>query len=403
MKKIYIGMTSGYGPLAQALPIVNILKEDKDIEIISNMFDGASREVLGSLGFTLRELTKRKVPENVIPSSRQWWDMGYFFGKLGYLEFDYVNSLVSDCVALFKKEKIALVISVLDPIAAVASKILNIPLVSISQSCFHPKKVYDRIRWWEEMPVGLTDVVGTFNRILEEHSLKTMQRVEELFESELTIIPSIKEFDPVTSDSNVYTGIMCWGDCDEKGDIPFGGNTDRKTIYVYSGRMEDSGGKSGEIILENVLEAFKDSPYNVLVTTGVGELPDEYKNREYPSNIIVQEWVPVSKIINSIDLVIHHGGHGISLQCIAVGKPSLVIPTHDEREYNARQLKKLGIGEFIQPEKLNPENLRNMAASLIEDEVVAENAEKLVQKISETEYTGAKGAAELIRNLLKNK
>lgn len=400
MKKIYLGMTSGYGPLAQALPIVNILKEDKDIEIICNMFDGASREVLNSLGFRLRELKKRNIPENVIPSSREWWNMGYFFGKLGYLEYDYVNDLVSDCVMLFKQEKIELVISVLDPIAAVASKILNIPLVSISQSCFHPKKVYERIRWWEEMPDGITDVVSTFNRILEEHSLKTMQKVEELFESEFTIIPSIKEFDPVTSDSNFYTGIMCWRDYDKKGDIPLSINSDRKTIYVYSGRMEDSGGKSGVIILENVIEAFKDSDYNVLVTTGVGELPDKYKNREYPSNINIQEWVPVSKIINNVDLVIHHGGHGISLQAIEAGKPSLVIPTHDEREYNARQLKKLGIGEFIQPEKLKPEILRDMASSLIEDDVVAKNAKNLVKKISETEYIGAKGAAELIKNLL---
>lgn len=327
-------------------------------------------------------------------------EYGLFFGKLGYLEYDYVNDLVSYCVMLFKQEKIELVISVLDPIAAVASKILNIPLVSISQSCFHPKKVYERIRWWEEMPDGITDVVSTFNRILEEHSLKTMQKVEELFESEFTIIPSIKEFDPVTSDSNFYTGIMCWRDYDKKGDIPLSINSDRKTIYVYSGRMEDSGGKSGVIILENVIEAFKDSDYNVLVTTGVGELPDKYKNREYPSNINIQEWVPVSKIINNVDLVIHHGGHGISLQAIEAGKPSLVIPTHDEREYNARQLKKLGIGEFIQPEKLKPEILRDMASSLIEDDVVAKNAKNLVKKISETEYIGAKGAAELIKNLL---
>ena len=81
MKNIYIGMTSGYGPLAQALPIVEILKEDKNIGILTYMFSGTSRELLLSLGYKMMDLQKISLPKNVIPASREWWNLGFFLAS----------------------------------------------------------------------------------------------------------------------------------------------------------------------------------------------------------------------------------------------------------------------------------------------------------------------------------
>ena len=136
MSKIYLGMTSGYGPLAQALPITNILKEEKKHDIVCNMFEGESRKILGQLGYKLRDMKKTaKKPESIIPSGREWWNMGYFFGRLGYLDYEYVDYLVSECIKFMRDEKIEAVISVLDPIAAISSKVLNIPLKIGRASC----------------------------------------------------------------------------------------------------------------------------------------------------------------------------------------------------------------------------------------------------------------------------
>ena len=404
MSKIYLGMTSGYGPLAQALPIVNILKDEKGHDIVCNMFGGESRTVLGQLGYKLRDLVAiDRKPENMLPSGREWWTMGYFFGRLGYLDLEYVDRLVSECVKFMKAEKVEAVISVLDPIAAISSKILNIPLISISQACFHPKKTYDRIRWWQDMPDDLTDVTAVFNKIMEKYSLPVLKTSEELFESECTIIPSIKEFDPVTSDNSIYTGIMKWNDCEDKGEgLPCFNTNNTKTIFAYTGRMEDSGGKSGVLILDNIIEAFKNNNYNVLITTGVGELPDEYKNKTYPDNIIVKEWAAIDKIIDNVDMVIHHGGHGISLKTISAGKPSLVIPTHDEREFNARQIEKIGIGDLIIPEEITPDVINKKISAIIDNEAINNNIKELLSKIANEKYVGAQGAADIIDEFIKS-
>ena len=327
----------------------------------------------------------------------------FFFGKLGYLNYEYVNCLVKDIINQFKINNIKLVISVLDPIAATAAKILNLPLVSITQACFHPEKIHSRIRWWEELPNELPNVVNVFNRILSNNSLNTIETVEDLFMSELTIIPSVKEFDPVKDENAFYTGIMSW-EYSVNHDIDYNYlfESGKKTICAYTGRMYDSGGKSGLLILENIINAFEDSDYRVIITTGVGEMPDVYKNKQFSNNLRVFEWISISKIINKMDLIIHHGGHGLSLQSILAGKPSLVIPTHDEREYNARQLQELGVGQYIHPERVTPDILRCKASALIEDDAILNNAARCSDKILKSNYIGARGAAELIMKILVN-
>ncbi len=47
------------------------------------------------------------------------------------------------------------------------------------------------------------------------------------------------------------------------------------------------------------------------------------------------------------DIVIHHGGHGSCLGQFLYGIPSLITPTHAEREYNARVCTRLEVAEFI--------------------------------------------------------
>ena len=196
---------------------------------------------------------------------------------------------------------------------------------------------------------------------------------------------------------------MKWNDCEEKGSVlpSFKTNND-KTIFVYTGRMEDSGGKSGVLLLDNIIEAFRNNNYNVFITTGVGELPDEYKNKTYPDNIIVSEWAAIDKVIYNVDMVIHHGGHGISLKTISAGKPSLVIPTHDEREFNARQIEKIGVGEFILPDELDPDVLNTKISNIIDNEEIKHNISDLLSKIASEKYVGVHGAADIIDKFIRN-
>lgn len=86
----------------------------------------------------------------------------------------------------------------------------------------------------------------------------------------MTIIPSFPEFDPLREYEDViYTGIMCWQGVSREGKFEFL-KEGVKNIFVYTGHFFDSGGKSGLLILEKVIEAFKDKQsIMVYVTTGL--------------------------------------------------------------------------------------------------------------------------------------
>lgn len=64
--------------------------------------------------------------------------------------------------------------------------------------------------------------------------------------------------------------------------------------------------------------------------------------QDVPSNVQIYNWIPVLDLYQDTDLIIHHGGHASCLSSLIYGTPTLVMPTHSEREYNARKLSELG-------------------------------------------------------------
>lgn len=396
-KNIFIGMSGGFGPLAQVLPITNILKQ-KGYKILANIHRNA-REMLQMEGYELVEFPDRELPKNAIPPCREWWNLGYFFCKYGYGDYTYVKTLVNDYLDLFVQREIGLVIAALDPICVIAAKILKLPIISITQSCFSSNSIYNQLNWWDKRPDNLPNAVYTINTILDEYGLDSIDRMEDLSNGDLTIIPSFPEFDPLINTENViYTGLMCWqGVCDySKINIV---DDKKNKIFVYTGHFYDSGGRSGILILENVIKAFENKDVSVYVTTGLGqEVPDDMI---IPNNIKIYEWLPVNDILNEFDLVIHHGGHGISLQSIASGVPSVVIPTFDEREYNARQLELLNVGKMIKPDTISPSLLYQESINLIRNKGIKENIFRLKNKVDMYGLMGSDGVVSEIIKLIE--
>ncbi len=101
-KNIFIGMSGGFGPLAQVLPITDILKQN-GYKIYANIHRNA-RDMLEMEGYELAEFPDRNLPNSAIPPCREWWNLGYFFGKYGYGDYTYVKELVNDYLNFFYKK-----------------------------------------------------------------------------------------------------------------------------------------------------------------------------------------------------------------------------------------------------------------------------------------------------------
>ncbi|HSO00763.1 MAG TPA: nucleotide disphospho-sugar-binding domain-containing protein, partial [Candidatus Nanopelagicales bacterium] len=281
----------------------------------------------------------------------------------------------------------------------VMARITKIPLVCITQTCWHPAG--KPISWWNEQqgaePPRVTPVVSS---VLERYGAEPIGRMEDLNRGDLTLIPSFPEFDPIDDDRAHFTGPLSWASSAEVApDIDVGPRaaSSRPLILVYTGKLHDSAGDSGILILERAVEALGNTEFDVVISIGLGQ---DIDLRAYAQpNIRVHHWVPMNRLLRRCSLVIHHGGHGSCMAAIQAGVPSLVIPTFQEREFNARQLRALGLGDFITPDDLTPARLVQKIRACIDDPAISDDLRRWRGEIVRRRYGGADSAARRIEAL----
>ncbi len=399
---VFIAMNGGFGPLAQVMPLVDELKKH-GIDIIFYNYRAAA-ELVKEMGFTLFEPPEEVIkPVKINPNGPEWWNADYLCSKYGFLDYEYTKYMVkvfADAMLYYKPKA---VISVMYPVATIAAKILGLPLCSVTQACLHPKGKGGRTTWWKELPENLDRTSPVVNRILSEHGLQTIEKMEELNVCDLTIVPSIPEFDVIDSCDVLYTGLMYWQGPKEILGTTF--EVERKNpylIYAYTGHMSNSNGRgTGIILLEMILKAFNNTEFDVVVSTGTGqggEIPEDLKTAD---NITITQWVSVNDFIPKCDIIIHHGGHGSCLQGLGHGVPSIVMPTMDEREYNARQLVEMGVGDFIHPDEITPQSLLQKAREIVANREMKDKATRLAQEIRNSNIDGVKEAARRILEMIQ--
>jgi MGT family glycosyltransferase len=113
-----------------------------------------------------------------------------------------------------------------------------------------------------------------------------------------------------------------------------------KVILVTQGTVE----KDVTKIIVPTLEAFKDSSYLIIATTGGSDT--ERLRAAYPhNNIIIEDFIPFNEVMPYADIYISNGGYGGVLLGIQNGLPLLVAGVHEgKNEINSRvEYFKLGV------------------------------------------------------------
>jgi UDP-glucoronosyl and UDP-glucosyl transferase len=393
---IYAGMTGGFGSLAQVMPILSYL-DPSSYHIVGSISHGASH-VLRRSGYTFLDYPDVGTPTAVTPKGRIWCDLDHYWGRFGFADPVYFGRLIDSRLQMVRDINPQLLLTQFCPPTEIIARILQIPLICVTQSCWHPRG--KSLTWWRKQEMDYPKVTPIVNGILEKYNAPPISRMEDLNKGDLTIIPGFPEFDPVDDPNVLYTGLLSWDHADTLADHtytklpPF---NPANTILVYTGHLYDSGGDSGILILEKVIEAFKDTAYTVLITTGLGQ--DAALQRYTTGNIHVFDWLPVNRLLRNCLLFIHHGGHGSCMAAINQCVPSLVIPTFQEREFNARQLRLLHLGDFLPPENLTSTSLTEKVSEMVQDHSFKNSLEQLHITLAGRGYGGAAAAAKAITQL----
>lgn len=148
MKKVFLQFGSGLGPMSRSLPIAEGLQREGYIVKYFG-FENA-KPYMNKIGieelsenFNIKDIKKGVQTPN-------WYCAEQFWEIIGYGNMEWVEKKVEELIEYLKDFSPDFIISDLGILSCIAARIMDIPLIAITQSCYHPNIAFGRIRWWEE-------------------------------------------------------------------------------------------------------------------------------------------------------------------------------------------------------------------------------------------------------------
>jgi UDP:flavonoid glycosyltransferase YjiC (YdhE family) len=80
--------------------------------------------------------------------------------------------------------------------------------------------------------------------------------------------------------------------------------------------------------------------------------PDRGSAEDFPTGTAVLPWVDMPKAVAACELVIHHGGAGMSWTTLAAGRAAIILPQGGDQFRNAGLLTGAGVGVAVAPSEL---------------------------------------------------
>lgn len=363
MSKIFVEFSLGIGPMSRCLPLLLKLKENG--HIISYFSHKECITYMNELGFEKIDIEESLTAATSI--IHDWINADEFWGRYGFSNINWFEQELNkwiDKISLFKPD---LIISDLGVFSSVVANILNIPLVSITQSCYHPRSPYVVQRYWQYESIPNNTLI-TINKIIEKKGGTPFSKFEDIFVGDITLITSLPELD-VLKDDNIndctyYVGPIAWEA--EKGSFNFQQENlkFKKRIFGYIGQIRNNG---VELKFCKILNQIAyNNHYKIIISTGGNSNKINSNIEEFP-NLTFVNWISMEAAYKNSDLVICHGGHQSCIGLLVYGVPGLILGTHTEREFNGRLIENLGIGMNLDSQQINYKTVEDKLHNLLND------------------------------------
>jgi UDP:flavonoid glycosyltransferase YjiC (YdhE family) len=151
----------------------------------------------------------------------------------------------------------------------------------------------------------------------------------------------------------------------------------RPRVYLTLGTVFNR--ESGDLF-DRLLAGVGQVDADVLVTVGRDVDPADFGPA--PDHIRIEQFVPQSEVLPSVDLVVSHGGSGSLLATLAHGLPSLLLPLGADQPHNARRVEELGLGQVLDAASTSPEAICSAVEELLADEATTERARAFAAELA---------------------
>ncbi|WP_424529671.1 glycosyltransferase [Sphaerisporangium viridialbum] len=206
------------------------------------------------------------------------------------------------------------------------------------------------------------DIWTAFNEWVVEQGAPALPELEFIHEGDLNlyVFPEIADYTDARPlgeswhrlDSSVR-------ETDDSFELP-ASLADREGALVYFSL--GSLGSADVELMQRVIDVLGTTPHRYIVSKG--PLHEEIKLAD---NMWGAEFVPQTKIIPMVDLVITHGGNNTTTEALHFGKPMILLPLFWDQYDNAQRIDELGYGVRLSTYAFTDEELVGALDRLIGD------------------------------------
>jgi MGT family glycosyltransferase len=148
----------------------------------------------------------------------------------------------------------------------------------------------------------------------------------------------------------------------------------RPVVYVTLGNIINR-----EHMFRPFLEALSDEPVDLIVT--VGRSIDHAAFGPLPPNVHVEQYIPNSLLLPTVDVVACHGGFNTVMGALMFGRPLVLAPISADQPVHARRCAALGVGRVINAETLDPAEIRAATRSVLDEPPYRAAAQEIQREI----------------------
>lgn len=241
------------------------------------------------------------------------------------------------------------IVSHMQPTSVIAARIRGLPAVSIADADFidpSPEAWMPWVTGYEANFAPYPRSTPAFNTILRKNRLEEIADVSDLLCSDLVLLASIPELEPIPPirskrNNIVYVGPLIWDHSDHELKSRLNYNAPRPRVYASFGSGEGTAVAATQV----AIDAATQSRCSLVLSTGYAAkapLPQTLPN------VAIHRFGGLNIGLQWADLMVCHGGHSTLIAGLCAGKPIIVIPTMSENEANGRfMVEKTGAGFLL--------------------------------------------------------
>ncbi|MEY2430742.1 MAG: hypothetical protein QOC92_467 [Acidimicrobiaceae bacterium] len=308
------------------------------------------------------------------------------------------------------------IISDLEPDVIVEDNVVSFPALSASRrpwvrvsSCnpaelkdpavpppFSGYGVGDRRGWddyWAEYRRTLGELQARFDAFCRDRGAPPLPELEFMHESpwlNLYLYPaevdSPREQARGVSWRNVETSVRA---TDAPWELPPQlAERDGPLVYLSLGSL----GAADVELMQTLIDTLGQTDYRVIVSMG-----PQHDQLRLADNMVGEEFLPQTRILPLVDLVVTHGGNNTVTECFWAGKPMVVLPLFWDQYDNAQRVHETGFGVRLDTYGHAPEQLTGAIDRLLADERLHTRLEAASERLRAR--PGTEHAANLIERI----